>query len=461
MSISLALSNAQSGLAFNARGAQVVGSNIANALTPDHVRTELNVTVAAGGGVSVTGIARAVDLPTFILRLEAKADLGASETALATRGAIAEIFATPDGESGLAATVNAMSLAYSQVAVAPDSKAAIDMAIAATERTASAFNEAARGLRALRNEADAAIARRVDSLNEGLGRVEDLNRQIITASARRQDTIALEQARDDEILALSAHVPLSIVARESGAIALFTTGGGVLLDGRAASLSFRPAGVVADGATIADGGVSSISLNGIPVTFREGGLFDGGGLAAEVHARDTLVPEAQQHLDLLALQVLTRMETASTAGAPAILTDGGSVADPSDLLGMSVRMSVRSDLMDPASARETVIDVAGAVSGALEELAPNLSAIGDPVARTMPDHIATVAAALHVAEDAAELQMVRAAAHEAAAREAHAARTGVDSDAQLQLLLTIENAYAANARVLSTVDAMLRQLLEI
>jgi flagellar hook-associated protein 1 len=39
--------------------------------------------------------------------------------------------------------------------------------------------------------------------------------------------------------------------------------------------------------------------------------------------------------------------------------------------------------------------------------------------------------------------------------------TGVDSDAELQYLMVVEQAYAANARVLSVLDSLLMQLLEI
>ncbi|MFN4101310.1 MAG: flagellar basal body rod C-terminal domain-containing protein, partial [Pararhodobacter sp.] len=38
---------------------------------------------------------------------------------------------------------------------------------------------------------------------------------------------------------------------------------------------------------------------------------------------------------------------------------------------------------------------------------------------------------------------------------------GVDTDAEMQRLLLIEQAYAANARVIQTADAMIRTLLEI
>ena len=45
--------------------------------------------------------------------------------------------------------------------------------------------------------------------------------------------------------------------------------------------------------------------------------------------------------------------------------------------------------------------------------------------------------------------------------EAEATLTGVDSDREMSDLLLVEQAYAANARVLQTVDGLLRRLLEI
>jgi len=45
--------------------------------------------------------------------------------------------------------------------------------------------------------------------------------------------------------------------------------------------------------------------------------------------------------------------------------------------------------------------------------------------------------------------------------EAEKLQTGVDTDRELQDLLIIEQAYAANARVLETIDQMMRRLMEI
>jgi flagellar hook-associated protein 1 FlgK len=51
-------------------------------------------------------------------------------------------------------------------------------------------------------------------------------------------------------------------------------------------------------------------------------------------------------------------------------------------------------------------------------------------------------------------------AQQAALAESEANATGVDTDAELQSLILIEQAYAANARVLSVIDTLMKLLLE-
>ena len=62
MNMSQALSNGLSGLSANSRMAEVVSANIANALTEGYGRRSVNLAGRdGGGGVQVTGIARASD----------------------------------------------------------------------------------------------------------------------------------------------------------------------------------------------------------------------------------------------------------------------------------------------------------------------------------------------------------------------------------------------------------------
>jgi flagellar hook-associated protein 1 FlgK len=60
-----------------------------------------------------------------------------------------------------------------------------------------------------------------------------------------------------------------------------------------------------------------------------------------------------------------------------------------------------------------------------------------------------------------EAQSVSASARSTVLRDTELAKTGVDTDAELQKLLVIEQAYAANARVIQTVGEMVDQLLRL
>jgi flagellar hook-associated protein 1 FlgK len=60
-----------------------------------------------------------------------------------------------------------------------------------------------------------------------------------------------------------------------------------------------------------------------------------------------------------------------------------------------------------------------------------------------------------------EAQWQGSVAYSSALLDAERAETGVDTDAEMQNLILIEQAYAANARVIETVSAMIDRLMEI
>jgi flagellar hook-associated protein 1 FlgK len=81
-------------------------------------------------------------------------------------------------------------------------------------------------------------------------------------------------------------------------------------------------------------------------------------------------------------------------------------------------------------------------------------------ARGAAGHAAAVMAALGSARLTAEDEVGFAAARFNGLRERELA-LGVDTDAEMQTLLLVEQSYAANARVIETVDFLIRQLMEI
>jgi acetyl-CoA carboxylase carboxyltransferase component len=83
MSITGAVANALSGLTASARSAEVISSNIANAMTDSYARREVvlanQVLGSTGAGVRVADIARVTDQTAIAERRLARASLGAAE----------------------------------------------------------------------------------------------------------------------------------------------------------------------------------------------------------------------------------------------------------------------------------------------------------------------------------------------------------------------------------------------
>jgi len=98
-----------------------------------------------------------------------------------------------------------------------------------------------------------------------------------------------------------------------------------------------------------------------------------------------------------------------------------------------------------------------ALSGALDRRLP--TTLGGPalsLAQSLAEVMTRTSTARH---QAAAFSTSALARHNELTEQSLA--QGVDTDAEMQRLLQIEQAYAANARVIETADAMLRRLLEI
>jgi flagellar hook-associated protein 1 FlgK len=328
--------------------------------------------------------------------------------------------------------------------------------------------------------ADRGIAADVGQLNEGLGTVARLDTRIIAMTARGEDTGALQDERQRVIDGLSAIVPLREVPRPDGRAALVTTGGLILLDGRAATLAFAPTRTIEAGFSLAGGDLSGLTVDGAPVALNAPpGLMDGGALAARFAIRDAAAPEAQAALDTLARDLVERLsdpslDPSNPATAPGLLTDGGLPFDPARETGLSARLVV-NPLIDPASggALFRLRDGLGAAApgavgdGALLTRAADLLAAPRTTAggglpaglRSLQDLSADVLSQAATRRLAAEQRDTAAMAEAVTLRDAVAAG-GVNTDAEMQRLLALEQAFAANARVLGVVDALFADLLE-
>lgn len=484
MSIARALGNALTGLTATARGTEAVAANLANASTPGYARRDMAVSAQTAGGnaggVRIDGVTRAVNASILSESRLAEAARADAATRLNFATVIENAIGIAGNAGSLGSALSDFRAALGSAASRPDDEIRLTQAVDKARSLARQLNTVSDQVQAARSAADQAIAADVASLNTSLAQVADLNRKIAILEADGSDPSSLYDQRQAIIGDIAKIVPVQEVTRPAGAVALFTAEGAVLLDGKIpAEFAFAAAGQVTAGQTVG-APLALLTQNGIDLTQAQMRLYSGGRLAANFAIRDQLAPAAQTLLDDLALDLHNRLadpavDPTLTTVAAGLFTDAGALAVPAGKIGLAGRIAVNPAVVaaeggDAWRLRSGIDAVApGAVGDATLLLA--LSGALDDT-RAAPGATgfsgnATLAGRLGVVETQISTMRVNAQS-EAAIRNGQAdtiatrfLADGVDSDAEMQKLLKYEQAYAANARVIQAIQAMMDQILEI
>ncbi|WP_297772837.1 flagellar hook-associated protein FlgK [uncultured Roseovarius sp.] len=482
MTLSAALSNALSGLAASTRTADVVSANLANVLTEGFAPREIALSSTRdSGGVRVVGVSRQVDAGLLADQRIAESARAAGEVTAAFSQALERVIGTPDVPASLSARFASFEAALVTASTRPEDNNRLQAVLREAQALGGRINAAADEIGDLRSEADRNIATGVDTINSSLRRVVDFNARISANLSRGADTSALEDQRQQVIDNLAEIVPVRQVARENGAVALVTTSGGLLLDGRAVTLSFDPAPLVAPNMMIESGALSGIRLDGVDIPVgADRGPLQGGRLGAFFDIRDRAAVEVNAQLDAVARDLIERFQqdaVDSTRGPddPGIFTDAGIRFDPVNTLGVASRLSVNRAI-DPQQGGEVfrIRDGLGALSPGLSGEGGLIADLGRALtrksslpgsilgtgARTIAGHAATLISSISQDRVAAEQELSFTTAQAVEFRTLELA-TGVDSDAELQRLLLVEQAFGANARMVQAIDEMLDAILRI
>jgi len=485
MSITAGLSSALSGLNAAARAAEIVSSNIANAMTEGYGRRELQLgarTIGGSGqGVSVNGVTRQSDPILLADRRLAQAGSGARDTAASFLKRVEKAFGTVDDATSLGSRISDFDSALIEASSRPESEARLSRVLDAAKALSSHLASAGTDIQQARSDADDQIASQVTQVNTALARIEDLNGKIRATMGSGRDNSALIDQRQQAIDSISQIIPLREVPRDKGEVALFTTGGAVVLDGLRAQFGFTPVGVVVAGMTQASGALSGLTLNGKALsTAADDGPISGGTLAAQFAIRDDLAPQAQAKLDATARDLIERfaasgLDSTTATGAAGLFTDNGAAFNAANETGLAQRIAVNT-AVDPSQggALWRLRDGLGATmpgasgnSQLLKDLQTALTAPRIPASggfMTGARSFATLAADLVAGAASARVSAENEASFSAARLDTLSTmekEQGVDTDQEMQSLLVIEQAYAANAKVIATIGEMMQKLLEM
>ncbi len=484
MSITTAFNAALSGLTVTARRAEVVSNNVANVSTPGYARREVMQSSGLSGGlisgVSMDGVLRKEDLFLIGQRREAQAGLAGADTRAEFYAGIEAAIGLPGEDGSLNTRLTDFESALIEASSRPDSEARLLTVANTANSVAEHLNDLSSKVQDDRLRADGQIGSSVDQLNSALQQVVDLNAKISQFQSSTRDASALIDTRQSVIDSIADLVPVKQIERPAGKVALYTEGGAVLVDNNAAVFGFTAAPELDVYKTLAGGGLSALTINGQTIaTDASRSMIGDGKLQALFDVRDRLAPEIQSELDAVARNLMERFEDSAVdptlgVGDPGLFADGVLALDVTEETGLSGRITVNA-LVDPAQ------------GGDLWRLRNGIgaAAIGDPgdarILNAMSEALAdsrvpnsgsftTTRSTVGLAGDLlsfASSSAFQAETDVSMARATHdALRTaelqdGVDTDQEMQELLLVEQAYAANARVMSALDEMIQQLMRI
>ena len=497
MSLGAALSIASGGLANISLGLNTISQNIANASTPQYaVESATQQSLSAGSqecGVK-SGPTIVASAPALQMQLNAAVSENAgAQTTSTALGNIEPVLGTVGQGNDLGSMLTAVQNAFSSLLNNPasgDQQASVVQSAAALT---TSINTLSQTYGAARQTAQTNLVSAVGQLNTALGTIGALSAQIVSLQALGQSTADLQNQRAQAENTVSTLIDARFRAQPNGDVTVTTANGSELPTHTPNPLSISSA-VTGPSTYYPGGGVPGIMLGTADITNQ----MTGGSIGANITLRDTTLPTYQASLDEFAQNLSTRFSaqglTLFSNPAGSIPQSGGPPAQ-SGYVGYAATITVNPQVVaTPSLVRDGTQAVAGSPTGA-SAFTPNAAGLGGfttmisrvltyalgnsvqdgvpqmPIATTGLGPTGTLTASFGAQQSlgAYATSMVAAIAGDSSSATANAGdaqgfqtslqakmtgATGVDMDTELGQMVQLQNAYGANAKIISTIQAL-------
>ena len=478
MSLSSALSIAQSSLLATSKQTSIVSRNVADASNADYARRTAVITSTAPGARSVE-IQRATNDLLFRQNLSALSAWSGQSALYSGMDQLDLSVNGVDNASSPSTSIANLQQALQLYATTPSNQNLGASVVDAAKQVVRSLNDGTTAIQDFRTQTDGQIATAVDDLNNLLSQFQDANKAVISGTRSGTDVSDALDQRDAILKKIAEYVPVSTFTRGDNDMVI-TTDGTTLFETVPRSVSFTPSA----GYTAGTPG-NTIYIDNVPVSAGTGGNASATGkLAGLITLRDNVAATMQSQLDETARGLITAFsETApSLADKTGLFTWSGAPAIPAAgtlVNGLAGSISVNA-AMDPSAGGDPTLLRDGGANGAAyiqntsgASYADLLISYGDRLDQPMAfDTAAGITTTSSVSDYAANsigwFEGVRQqASTNADAKEALATRTaealsndtGVNVDQEMSLLLDLEHTYQASARMMKTVDDMMTALL--
>lgn len=481
MSLSSALSIAQSSLKATSRQTSIVSRNVADASNPDYSR-RIAVLSYTDTGVSAVKIHRAANELLFRQNLSALSSWSGQATLAQGMDRLELQVNGVDNTSSISAAIGGLQKALQLYATTPSNQNLGTSVIESARQVIRSLNDGTKAIQDFRTKTDGEITTAVNDINDLLKQFEGANQAVMNGTRSGEDVSDALDQRDAVLKKLTEFIPISTYTRGDNDMVITTGDGTTLFETIPRSVTFTPSPGYTPGAV---GG--QIYIDKVPMKV-SGTAEAAGKLAGMLQLRDNVTVTMQRQLDETARGLITAFaETApgqpdavglfTWPGAPGIPPAGTLIN------GLAGTIKINA-AVDPAAGGNPVLLRDGGINGAAYRTNPapagsgasyadRLIAYGEKLTKPMTfDPNAGITASSSVVSYAASsigwFEGVRQQASTLAdTKEALAQRTGealsnatgVNVDNEMSQMLDLEHTYQASARILTTVNQMLDALL--
>jgi flagellar hook-associated protein 1 FlgK len=462
------IQQAATSLAASQYGLQIVSQNIANASTPGYTRQSVDLAsvdpvggvprryaVGGGpGGVTVTGTSRLNDAV-----IDARARTEHSRSALADTTAaqlsqIEDVFPEPS-DTGLAEQLSTFWSDWAKVADDPTSAAPRTVLLQDGATVASTLNSMSQSLSDVGAAAGQSLGNDLDGANTAANSLAALNTQIRIANNTGVAANSLLDQRDQLLDQLSQLVGgvATINADGTATVKVGTdasgAGGITYVDGAtdtAQTLSDDPSsGYAISALDPGTGTVTALTLSG-------------GSAAASYTTLTSTLPGVQSRLDAVAQALADAVNGVQTGG----VDRNGNVGSPMFNNSVNGSTTVTASTIQVAFTQPALVAAAGASTvgtqtkdGSNALGAAQLGTASGSADSVYASLVGSIAASSKLAQQGQATQTAVTASVDALRQSA----SGVNLDEEVTNMLTLQHAYQASSRVLSTMNDLLDTLI--
>jgi flagellar hook-associated protein 1 FlgK len=445
-------------------GVEVSGQNLANVNTTGYSRQRVQIAtspdVATGIGPEGTG-ANATDIQQIVSNLlnsqiqsqgSTSGYWNAQQTALQSAqnglneflngsGATASTSSTSSTttDSGLSGQLTSLFNAFSSLAAAP-SESTQQAVVGAAQQVATSFNQISTQLGNVKTALNSSLKDNVASANTLLTDIAGLNQQIATAQFSGGNANDLSDQREQDLENLSQLTNIATSTGTNGAVNV-TIGGQTLVSGYTLN----------DTLQTYDPGNGSLlvqtATGGVPLT------LTGGSMQGTLDARDGTLATLQTHVDSLASNLITAVNTIQNGGFNSAGGTGTSFFTGSSAATISVNAALANN---PA-----LIQISSSATASGDSsLALQISQLAATPQtglnhQTFGDYYGTTVAGLGDALSTANTQVTDQTAVTNMLATQRGSISGVNTDEEMTNLMSFQRAYEASAQLVTTINTLM------